>query len=200
MPFSRIILFIVLAAVIAAFGCVPSSSGPEVNVLGEAPKPICRIAVLPFVNTTDYALGDAIVYRIFVAELNRLGVFTVAQEGDVRRILRQMKLTPQETPGHEQTLVLADRLGVDAIITGEIVDMHEEEGAQDSDPLLAVDLKLLATGSNKPLLTTYHRRRGEDYRKVMHFGLVDTMTSLAVRVSDEILEIWFAKGLKPCAP
>jgi len=169
-------------------------------LLAAVPKPICKIAVLPFVNTTDYVQGDAIVYRIFVAELNRLGGFSVAQEGDVRRILRQMNLTPKEVPGYEQRLVLADRLGVDAIITGEIVAMHEDEGVQETNPLLAVDLKLLAMGSNTPVITTHHRRRGEDYRKVMHFGLVNTMTTLTVKVSDEILEIWFAKGVKPCVP
>ncbi|MDD5757886.1 MAG: hypothetical protein PHI06_02260 [Desulfobulbaceae bacterium] len=155
---------------------------------------------MPFVNTTDYVQGNAIVYRIFVAELNRLGGFSVAQEGDVRRILRQMQLTPKEVPGYEQRRVLADRLRVDAIVMGEIVAMHEEEGDMETNPLLAVDLKLLPSESNTPMITTYHSRRGEDYRKVMHFGMVNTMTTLAVNVSDEILEIWFAKGVKPCAP
>jgi len=180
-------------------GCVPSSSPPEVQQADTSAKAICRVAVLPFINTTDYVQGDVIVYRIFVAELNRLGGFAVAQEGDVRRILRQMRLSPKELPNHEQAQVLADRLGVDAIITGEIVAMHETEGAQETDPLLALNLKLQAAGSNKPLLTTYHRRRGADYRKVLHFGLVNTMTSLAATVADEILETWFAKGLRPCA-
>lgn len=200
MPLSRGLFLIALVIVLATAGCVPSSTEPEFHLLAAAPKPICRIAVLPFVNTTDYVQGDVIVYRIFVAELNRLGGFTVAQEGDVRRIFRQMQLTPKEVPGYEQRHVLADRLGVDAIITGEIVAMHEEEGALETNPLLAVNLKLLTTESNTPMITTYHRRRGEDYRKVMHFGLVNTMTTLAVKVSDEILEIWFTKGVKPCAP
>lgn len=200
MSCSRVLSFIVLAAVVAAAGCAPSSSGPTFNLLAKTPKPICKIAVLPFVNTTNYVQGDTIFYRIFVAELYRLGGFTVAQEGDVRRILRQMKVTPKEAPSYEQRLVLADRLGVDALITGEVIAMHEEEGLLETNPLLAVDLQLLATESNTPIITTYHRRRGEDYRKVMHFGLVNTMTSLAVKVSDEILEIWFAKGVKPCVP
>ena len=193
------LLLIALATVASVSGCLPTKSAPEVNLLTATPLPICRIAVLPFVNNTDYVQGGAIVTRIFVAELNRLGGFTVVQEGDVRRILRQMQIAPKESPGYEQRRVLADRLGVDAIVSGEIVAMHEEVNTKETNPLLAVDLKLLAVGSNTPVITTYHSRRGEEYRKLMHFGMVNTMTSLAVMVSDEILEIWFAKGVKPCA-
>lgn len=210
-PFStkRVILPVTLFGVKAFFfflgtllfvsGCVPSASGPQFQQLNQIPQPICQIAVLPFVNTTDYVQGGTIFYRIFIAELNRLGGFSIAHEGDVRRILRQMKVNPKETPSYEQSQVLADRLGVDAIITGEIVTMDDEKGVLETDPLLAVNLKIQEAGSNRPLITTYHRRRGGDYRKVMHFGLVNTMTSLAVKVSDEILEIWFTEGLKPCA-
>lgn len=200
MPLARpLACLLLLSLVIAGTGCVSSSSAPELQSLHTSPaKPICRVAVLPFVNHTDYEQGDRIVYRIFVAELNRLGGFTVIQEGDVRKIFRQMKLSPKETPGYEQTLVLADRLGVDAMVSGEIVTMHEEQGAKETAPVLAVDMKLIPAGSTRPWLTTYHRRSGEEYRKVMHFGLVNTMTALAALVSDEILDIWFTKGLIKC--
>lgn len=200
MSLQHYLFLLALSTMLTLAGCMPAAPSPEFNLLATAPKPICRVAVLPFVNTTDYVQGDTIVYRIFVAELNRLAGFTVAQEGDVRRILRQMQLTPKEVPSYEQRRVLADRLGVDAIITGEIVAMHEDEGTLETNPLLAVDLKLLATESNTTIITTYHSRRGKDYRKVMHFGLVNTITTLAVNVSDEILEIWSTKGVKPCAP
>lgn len=189
----------VVSLLFLGVGCVSSSSPPEVQRLSTVPPhKICRIAVLPFVNHTDYAHGDVIVYRIFVAEMNRRGGFSVAQEGDIRKILRQMKLSPKETPGYEQTMVLADRLDVDALIIGEITTMHEEKGMKETKPELAVDLRLIPAGSTRPWLTIYHRRGGEEYRKVMHFGLVNTMTTLATMVADEVLEIWQAKGLTPC--
>lgn len=198
MTLSRIRSLFALLAVVTISGCLPSASRPQIQLLHKPSTEICRIAVLPFVNNTDYVQGGTLCYRIFVTELNRLGGFTVAHEGDVRRILRQMKVNPKEMPSYEQNQVLADRLGVEAIITGEVVAMDEKDRDQETDPLLALNLILHAAGSNKPLLTTYHSRRGADYRKVMHFGLINTMTSLAVKVSDEILEIWFAEGLKPC--
>lgn len=180
-------------------GCVSSSPSPEIQQLTKPAAPICRIAVLPFINHTDYLQGDVIFYRIFVAELNRRGGFSVVQEGDIRQIFRQMKLSPKDAPGHEQMMILADRLAVDAVISGEIVTMHEEQGSKETQPQLAVNLQLTPVGSSKPMLTIYHRRSGEDYRKVMHFGLVNTMTALAALVSDEILTIWQEKGMTPCA-
>ncbi|MDP2106962.1 MAG: hypothetical protein Q8J76_13280, partial [Desulfobulbaceae bacterium] len=163
---SRVIFLFVLVTILAISGCVSSSSGPQFHQLNNPQKQICRIAVLPFVNTTEYVQGDTFFYRIFISELNRQGGFTLAHEGDVRRIFRQMKVNPKEIPSYEQTQVLADRLGVDAIITGEIVAMADDENVQETDPLLAVNLKLQAAGSNTLLMTTYHRRCGADYRKV----------------------------------
>lgn len=200
MTFLRRLSLLALSAVVFLVpGCVKSPSAPELSQLTAPSEAICRVAVLPFVNHTEYARGDLIVYRIFVAELNRLGGFSVVQEGDIRKIFRQMKLSPKETPGYEQTLVLADRLAVDAVITGEIITMREERGKQETAPELAVEMKLVPAGSTKPWLTTYHRRRGDDYRQVMHFGLVNTMTALTALLSDEILQLWFSKGLTPCA-
>jgi hypothetical protein len=69
---------------------------------------------------------------------------------------------------------------------------------KETEPVLAVDMKLLPAGATKPWLTSYHRRTGAEYRKVMHFGLVNTMTSLAAVVSGEIVDAWLAKGLTPC--
>ena len=200
MPLFRLLAcMVLLGGALSGGGCVSTSSTPEVQLLVKSPlPPICRIAVLPFVNHTDYDRGDLLVYRIFVAELNRRQGFTVVQEGDVRRIYRQMQLTPKESPGYEQTLVLADRLGVDALISGEIVAMHDEQRMKETEPVLAVDMKLLPAGATKPWLTSYHRRTGAEYRKVMHFGLVNTMTSLATVVSGEIVDAWLAKGLTPC--
>ena len=200
MTLPRLVTVIALSAVVLLVsGCVTSPPTPELSQFTAPAKPICRVAVLPFVNHTEYVRGDLIVYRIFVAELSRLGGFSVVQEGDIRKIFRQMKLSPKETPGYEQTLVLADRLAVDAVITGEIITMREERGKQETAPELAVEVKLVPAGSSKPWLTTYHRRRGDDYRQVMHFGLVNTMTALTARLSDEILQLWFSKGLTPCA-
>ncbi len=81
---------------------------------------------------------------------------------------------------------------------GTILQMEERKERAGMDPSLAVSIKILDANTGETLWTTYHRRQGSQFRKVMHFGMVNTITSLAQRVSDEVLEQWFRKGLRGC--
>lgn len=179
-----------------------SACGPKVPTLHKsAPLPeekICRIAVFPFVNETDYPQAGTIFYRIFVAELARTGQFKVAQEGDVREVYRHLKILPDQQPHMEQMKILGDRLGVRVVITGSVVEMTEVPKAEIVNPTLAVSLKIIDSRTDQTLWSTYHRREGEQYRKVMHFGVLNTVSGLAQQASKEILELWFTEGLKGC--
>jgi TolB-like protein len=179
-----------------------SACGPKVPTLHKsAPLPqekICRIAIFPFVNETDYPQAGTIFYRIFIAELARTGQFEVAQEGDIREVYRHLKIRPGQQPNIEQMKILGDRLGVRVVITGAVVEMTEVPKAKIVNPTLAVSLKIIDSWADQTLWSTYHRREGERYRKVMHFGVLNTVTSLAHQVSKEILELWFMEGFKGC--
>jgi hypothetical protein len=158
---------------------------------------ICKIAVLPLINDTEYRQGGVIFYRIFVAELNKVKGLAISQEGDVRKIYRQMRVDPKQTPDMEQLIILGDRLGVQAFITGKIIKMSEKKGQMDAKPVMAVNMKMLNAANGRIMMTTYESETGEDYRKVMHFGLVNTITELASLMSQKISEKWF-KGETLC--
>lgn len=182
-----------------AVACV--SKRPEFQPLFPLPADnICRVTVLPFTNETEYIKGDTVFYRIFVAELVRSGNFVVAQEGDVRRIYKQLLLLPGEKPDVENLRYVAGQLGSQLVITGTIIEMAEKKGGSSGmNPSLAVELRILDPDTAGVLWTTYLKREGEDYRKVMHFGLVNTLTQLSRIVSQEIMELWFnVGGMKPC--
>nr|MBF0220888.1 hypothetical protein [Desulfobulbaceae bacterium] len=133
-----------------------------------------------------------------MAELNKGQEYLIVQEGDVRKIFRQMRISPKSNPNLEQLQILADRLSVDALVVGKIISMDELQGPLLTEPELAVDIQLVDASSGKIILTTYHARKGEDFRKVMHFGLVNTLTELSGNVAHEIIEIWKEKGLAKC--
>jgi hypothetical protein len=189
------------------FGCflfVASGCGlPPPNLQQLAPiaqGSICRVAVLPFNNETSYSQGDIIMYRVFVAELSRRGKFMITPEGDVRKILHQMHTVPGEDFNIEQIRILADRLQVQLLITANIIEMDENVSSNSTNPTLAVIVRILDADSGRILWVTYHRRDGGQYRKVMHFGVVNTETELVRRVSHEIIESWFTVGgLPQCA-
>jgi len=173
-------------------------------VMKQAPLPdegnVCRVAVLPFSNQCGYPLADTVFYRIFVAELLESGNYLVSQEGDVRKIYRQMKVIIGRTPDIEQIRALAGRLGVQMVISGSVLEMRDKtEYGRKLEPSIAVVVRILDAESGRTLWTTFVRREGGDYRKVMHFGVINTVSALAKRVSKEILEAWFEEGLHRCS-
>ena len=116
----------------------------------------------------------------------------------MRKALRQLKIPPSETPALEETLIIADRLNLDAVIVGHIIVMDEKNVGMNTEPRLAVDLKMLAGDSGKIILTSYQNKSGEEYRKMLHFGLVNNITELANLVSQEIILKWKTEGVSGC--
>jgi len=173
------------------------------TVLQQGPLPdggkVCRVVVLPFVNQTTYKQADDIFARVFVSELVNSGNYQVAQEGDVRKFYQQMQVLPSQVPGAEQLRSLADTLGAQVIIAGTVVEMRDKgESGQRLDPSIAVVIRIIEGASGRTLWVTYNRREGVQYRTVMHFGLVNSVTSLAKHVSAEIVEAWHKEGFLEC--
>lgn len=161
---------------------------------------ICRIAVLPFVNQTAYKQGDDIFARVFVSELVNKGGYQIAQEGDVRKFYQQMQLLPTQGPSVEQLRAMADLLDVQVIVAGTVVEMQEKSKyGQRLDPSVAVIVRIIEGVSGRTLWASYIRREGKQYRKVMHFGLVNSLTSLARHSSAEIVAEWQKQGFQKCS-
>lgn len=173
------------------------------TVLKQGPLPdggkICRIAVLPFVNQSEYNQADDIFARVFASELVNSGNYQVAQEGDVRKFYQQMQLLPTRTPNVEQMRALADRLGAQIVISGTVVEMRDKnESGRVLDPSVAVIVRIVEGASGRTLWATYNRREGVQYRRIMHFGLVNSLTLLTKHVSSEIVEAWQKEGFLKC--
>ena len=157
---------------------------------------ICRIAVLPFTNLTDYRDGGVLLTRIFTAELFRLQDFQQPPEGDVREAYRQVGLNPYlQQPALEKLQFMRDFLGVEAFIAGHITEMGEKTVEGKLVPFMTVTMDLINAKTGTPLVKVHHQRSGEDYLKVLHFGLVTSMTELASLISGEIIKDFTNRGL-----
>ena len=162
------------------------------------PEGICRVAVLPPVNRTEYLEGDILVYRVLQNNLTQRPGLLVSQEGDVRRQYHDARLQYGSVPTYEELRVIADRLGVQALILAEITGMHEINKGNLSFPALTGTVKLIDGRTGTTIWLSHQSSEGEQYRKVMHFGLVNTMTKLAGIVSDEIFDSWVKNGFGKC--
>lgn len=176
---------------------------PAPTILKQAPLPeggkICRIAVLPFINQTKFSQAEVVFARVFVSELTNSGDYQVAQEGDVRKFYQQMRVLPNKMLASEQLRAMADMLGAQVIISGTVLEMQEQnDSGPRLDPSISVVIRIIEGASGRTIWSTYNRREGVQYRQIMHFGLVNSVTSLAKHVSAEIVEAWHKEGFLKC--
>ena len=158
-------------------------------------EPIRQVAVLPFLNETDYPLADAIVYKVFAAQFRASSNYLVVQEGDILKVYQQLHLLPGRKPTLEQMRVMASRFNAQLLITGTVLKMREDRGRLgDIDPLIAVEIQIRDGRTGETLWTVYHQRRGTEYQKVMHFGTIHTIPGLSRQIAVEIINLWHRKG------
>ncbi len=170
-----------------------------VQTLAELPpEASCKVAVLPFSNQSSYPDGEKVFYKIFYSELIASGFFTVIPEGDITKLYQQLQMYPNLKPTLEQRLIISGRLDTSIFIGGDILDMQENSDGLYLKTKLTVVLRLYDGGDGKMFWATYHKRQGQDYRQLLHFGRINTITTLARQMAREIINLWREKGMQPC--
>jgi hypothetical protein len=163
------------------------------------PGSLCRVAVLPFLSDSDFPLADAIANKVFKAEFQNSGGHLVAQEGDILKVYQQLHLLPGETPTLEQMQIVADRVNAQLLITGVVLEMREAPGEHGTvNPKIVIEIQIRDGRSGEILWTALHRRQGNDYKKIMHFGTLHTVAGLSRQMAEEIINLWYKKGLNQC--
>lgn len=196
--------FLAILLLLACVGCSPllpwSDRVPmhrEVSPL--PPKSGCRIAVLPFLNDSEFPQGGLLAQKVFAAQLLSSGEHVLIPEGDIVKAYQQLHLLPGATPTLEQYRILADRINAPLLLTGILLEMREGRSEHKTvNPQLIMEVELRDPGSGEILWTMFHRRKGTDYKKTMHFGTLHTMTGLCRQMAEEIINLWHEKGFTQC--
>lgn len=191
--------FILLCGLLGS-GCAGSGRLPLHQQVAPLPSgSICRVAVLPFQNDSDFKFADTLVSRVFSAQLQASGDYLIVQDGDIKKIYQQMHILPGRVPTLEQLQIIANRVNAQALITGIVMEMRENRGEHNTvNPLIVEEIQLRDGSSGETLWTVFHRRQGIDYQKTMHFGTIHTVTGLSRQMAEEIINLWFKKGLTQC--
>lgn len=181
----------------ASYGCW-SERLPTLYKLNSMPQEgACRIAVLPFVNRSSYPLADAIAYRVLMSKLVATNQFDVAQEGDVREAFQFLRIGYGQQPDMEQLRILGDYLRIKLFVVGEVLELAEPREIS-AGPNMAVLIKIIDSRTGQVLWSTYHKRSGDYYRKIMHYGVIGTVTGLADQIFKEVVELWIKEGFRGC--
>lgn len=193
-------IFLLLLTLLCGAGCTARTELPAQRAMAPMPPgPLCRIAVLPFVNDSAFPLADTLVAKVFSASIQAAGNYLLAQDGDVLKVYRQLRMLPGATPDLEQYRIIADRVSAQVLITGVVLEMREERGDHGSvNPVAVIEVQIRDGRNGEVLWTTFHRRKGTDYQKTMHFGTLHTVTGLTRQMAEEIINLWFKKGFAQC--
>ncbi len=158
-------------------------------------SPVCRVAVLPFVNDSGFPQGGTIFADTFAAQLHASGDYLLLQQGDILKIFQQLKLLPGVPPSIEEMQIVADRVDAEILITGVILEMVENSRG---DVKVVVEVEVRNGLTAETLWTTFHRRLGTDYTLTMHLGTIYSVTGLSRQMSKEIINLWLKKGFTQC--
>lgn len=195
----RLLNLLVLLAVSCLFltGCTGKDPHLQQYTAGASVQ-TCRIGILPFINKTEYKQGDKILYRTLLSQLVQQQKWLVALEGDVSDLYRELHTRPWDHPSPAQLQIIASRLNVDILIGGEILQMQEAMEGPYMNPRIELELSVYNGSSGTLLWSTYHKKQGTDYRKVMHFGLNNSVSQLGNNIIKEILSLWNDEALLQC--
>ena len=168
--------------------------GPIVSLTEISLPHVCRISVLPIGNQTKYTAAGLMFYRVLLAEMAKSADFHVIEEGMIRRVLLRGKVYPGQSLAPEIRGMIFKATHADALVSGEVVSAEEEKDRVH----LAFNLRVRDARTGHLLWTTYYARSGDDYRKALHFGEIDTLTGLARQMVHDVLKSWHEKGLGGC--
>ncbi len=160
---------------------------------------VCRVVLLPFVNESRSPQLSTQAYRIFLSEIVQSKLFQIEPEGDLRHFLYRNRVRTDTIWNNQLYALLAQQLGVDAVIVAYIRDSNLVAGASGSrNAFVSLQVELHEAHSGRLLLSSFLRRTGDDYAKVLHFGVVDTVSGLLQRMFLEIISEWQEKGVSGC--
>lgn len=193
----RLLSLLALLSFLIMTGCSGQAPHLQIYNAGE-PIQACRIGILPFLNKTDYDQGDKILYRIVLSQLVQQQTRDIALEGDVTDLYREMHIRPWTHPSPGQMQIIASRLNADILIGGEVLQMQEAREGNYINPHIELQLNVYNGNTGTLQWSTYHKKQGTDYRKVMHFGLNNSVSQLGDNIIKEILLLWKDEALLQC--
>lgn len=189
-----LLLLFVITSGCSSFGIKKEQDGYVKIFSNEEIKP-CKVAVLPFKNEIeqDENAGEkvaTIVYSAFVSA----GI-DVVLPGEVRKLMiGRHFLTYQNIPD-TFLLFLRNNMNVGLVVTGRVIEFKPYGGGS-RYPEIRVWIEGISTKTGKRVFTAYMVRRGDDYRKVLEFGVVKSIAELTFRGTDELIKKLQEAGIK----
>lgn len=193
--------FLVISGCVSVYfllGCAPHPDS-----VYTVPKPqtrLCRVALLPLLNESEDLTATALCYRTMLTELIAAPEVQISNPTDMKNILRRREIFPSNIYAASPHVLqdIAAELGVDGYLRVKILAYEQRSvGRSGKVPHIALQLELLQTDGSL-VSQLFHARSGDEYRSLMHYGVIRTYTGLLARMMEEIIQEWDHEGQIGC--
>jgi len=151
------------------------------------PKILNRIAVLPLENLTPNEYADEKVRSLVIMDLLSRDV-DVIEQGEVMRVLRELRIRSVESITVRDLQSLGDMLDVDVVIKGSVGTFDMKKGNAVSYPEVSIHLMLTDINSGEILWSAWHTSGGASFW-TRHFGAEGTtLDETARKVIKEVFD------------
>ncbi len=193
---ARTVVLLLLCSIV---GC--TRGGEYVYTVAPQLQPrLCRVALLPLLNETENSTAATLCYRTMVTELIAAPQMQVCNPADMRSVLRRSQTFPSEIYSAPASVFegMAGELQVDGYIRGKVLTFTQEYADSNTKvPLITLQIELLKVDGSL-ISQVFYSRRGDDYRSLMHYGVVYSYTELAARMTRELIAKWVEQGQVGC--
>ncbi len=151
-----------------------------------------RVAVVPFSNlTTDKNASDKVTSS-FVTELLMLNTVSVANMGDVEKVVKavvkQDMVNALDELTSEQAMAIGEQAQVEGIFVGAVKDFTMVRSGQDEFPLVAVIVRFIDCQTGRVVWSYETTRKGGPKFPVFSFGETHTLGAMTTKVCHEVAE------------
>lgn len=197
-------LYLVFPVIAVCVGvCFLAGCAPAPDSVYTVPKPqtrLCRVALLPLLNESEDFTATALCYRTMLTELMAAPEVQISNPTDMKNILRRREIFPSSIYAASPQVLeeIAAELDVDGYIRGKILTYEQRHvGRSGKVPYISLQLELLQTDGSL-VSQLFYARSGDEYRSLMHYGVIRTYTGLLARMMEEIIQRWDEQGQIGC--
>jgi len=125
------------------------------------------VAVLPFENLTQFPDAGEIVAELFTTELYRTGSFRVMDRNQVKRLMREKRITPPQVVDRLAAQKIGQELEVDAVLIGSVSEYwyrleRKSRRPGGEEPAVGLNARLVDVASGEVVWASSHSRSSYD--------------------------------------
>lgn len=149
------------------------------------------VAVLPFTNLSTTQTAGERVRGVFMTMLQATGQIYVLPAGEVQRGLTRAELPNPAQPSEQDVVSLGKTLGVDAVITGSVLEYGEARSGSASANYVSISVQMLESKTGKLVWSAQATKGGISAADRMFGGGGQPMNAVTADAVNDLMDKLF---------